>query len=93
MKTTLINVRTEKSLKEQATRVAKQIGLPLGTILNNYLRRLIEEPRVVFSAPLVPNKKTALLLKHASLDYRLGRNIVGPFRTGPEMDKYLEDKY
>lgn len=90
MKTALINIKTEKNLKDHARQVAKQIGLPLGTILNNYLRHLIDEPRVVFSAPLLPNKKTAALLKRASRDYRLGRNVVGPLRTATEMDNYLD---
>lgn len=90
MKTALINIKTEPRLKDQAKRVAERLGLPLGTILNHYLRCLVEEKRVVFSEPLTPNKKTATLLKQASRDYRLGKNIAGPFETSAEADAYLD---
>lgn len=39
---------------------------------------------------LIPNKKTGALLKRASLDYRLGKNIAGPFNTPAEADAYLD---
>jgi len=39
---------------------------------------------------LIPNKKTGALLKQASLDYRLGKNIAGPFNTPAEADAYLD---
>ncbi|MEK7208658.1 MAG: hypothetical protein AAB677_00155 [Patescibacteria group bacterium] len=89
MKTALINVKIEKTLKTKAQKVAGQLGLPLGTIVNNYLRRLIEEKQVIFSVPEVPNKKTAALLRQASRDFRTQKNIAGPFTTGEEMDRYL----
>lgn len=89
MNTTLINIKTDRKLKIKARKVAEQMGLPLGTILNNYLRHLVVEKRVVFSVPLVPNKKTAALLRQAPRDFRDGKNIVGPFSSGEEMDRYL----
>jgi len=90
MNTTLINIKTNKKLKAKARKVAKQMGLPLGTILNNYLRRLVDERRVIFSVPLIPNARTGNLLKKASQDYRLKKNIIGPFETIEEMDAYLD---
>ncbi len=89
MKTAVINIKTERKLKDQARRVAGRLGLPLGTILNHYLQRLVEEKRVVFSVPLTPNKKTGALLRQASRDFRAGKNIVGPFKTAAEMDAHL----
>ncbi len=90
MKTALINVKTDSGLKNRARAVAQRLGLPLGTIINNYLRCLVEEKRVVFSVPLVPNKQTGALLKKASQDYHARRNLVGPFRDAAEMDTYLD---
>ncbi len=78
---TVINVKTDKSLKQKAQKVAKDLGLPLGTIINHYLRKLVDEKRVTFQAPLMPNKKTQKLLKEASEDYRKGKNIAGPFTS------------
>lgn len=90
MNTAVINIKTDPKLKMQAHKVAKQMGLPLGTILNHYLRRLVDQKQVTFYVPETPNKKTEALLKRASRDYKAGRNIVGPFKTAAEMDAYLD---
>ena len=63
MEKILLNIKTDRKLKENAQKVAQELGLPLGTIINAYLRDLIREKRVVFSSPPVPNKKTQRLLK------------------------------
>jgi len=86
---TVLNIKIDKKLKEQAQKVAKEMGLPLGTVVNHYVRRFVDEKRVTFLVPEIPNKKTAAILRQASKDYRAGKNIVGPFSTGEEMDKYL----
>ena len=39
---------------------------------------------------LVPNKKTAALLRQASRDFRAGKNIAGPFSTPEAADAYLD---
>ena len=38
---TLLNVKTDKRLKRDAQRVARELGLPLSTIMNAYLRDLV----------------------------------------------------
>jgi len=90
MDKTVLNIKTDKVLKEKAQKVARDMGLPLGTIMNHYLRKLTDERRVIFQAPQIPNKKTAKLLMEASDDYRMGRNIAGPFATTKEMDNWLD---
>ena len=88
MEKTLLNVKTDVKLKQEAQRVAQELGLPLGTIINAYLRELIREKKVVFSSPPTPNKKTQKLLKKIDADIRSGRNSKGPF-TYKEAIKYL----
>ncbi len=79
MDTTLLNVKTHKKLKEEAQKVAKELGLPLGTIINAYLRELVREKRVLFSVPPIPNMRTQKLLKKIMHDMRKGKNAHGPF--------------
>jgi len=86
---TVINVKTDKALKDKAQKTAKKLGLPLGTVINNYLRHFVEESQVIFSVPEIPNKRTVAILRQTSKDYREGKNIAGPFSTGEEMDAYL----
>lgn len=78
MEKTLLTVKTDPKLKRGAQKVAQGLGLPLGTIVNAYLKELIREKRVVFSAPPVPNTRTQALLKRIMRD-RSGKRNRGPF--------------
>ncbi len=79
MEKTVINIKIDKNLKSEAQKVAGELGLPLGTIINAYLRELIREKKVLFSSPPTPNKKTQKLLKKIASDIRAGKNSKGPF--------------
>ena len=74
-----MNIKTDKILKKEAQETAKELGLPLSTVVNAYLREFVREKRVVFSAPLTPNARTAKLLKKIDNDIKKGKNISGPF--------------
>jgi DNA-damage-inducible protein J len=43
MKTTIINFKTEKSVKEKAQKIAEQMGLNLTDVMNVYLRDFINK--------------------------------------------------
>jgi addiction module RelB/DinJ family antitoxin len=88
---TVINIKIDKKLKGDAQRVAGELGLPLGTIVNTYLRDLVREKRVVFSAPPIPNKKTTELLKRALRDVKWGKNVDGPFASAKDALSYLHN--
>ena len=89
MEKTIINIKTDRNLKIEAQKVAGELGLPLGTIINAYLRELIREKKVLFSSPPVPNKKTQKLLKKIDSDIRTGKNSGKPF-TYDEATAYLD---
>ena len=88
MHTTVINIKTDVTLKRDAKEVAADLGLPLGTIINSYLRELVRERRVIFSAPPAVNKKTSKILGEIERDIREGRNADGPF-SSDEAVRYL----
>ena len=89
MNTAVINIKTDPKLKSEFKTVAKELGLPVGTISNGYLRELIRERRVVFSAPPSLNQRTRQLLKNIEKDIRLGKNADGPF-SPKEAVAYLD---
>lgn len=60
----MLNIKTERKLKQQAQKVARGLGLPLGTIMNAYLREFVREKRIVFSVPPIPNVRTQKLLQN-----------------------------
>jgi len=90
MNTTVINIKTDKALKHNAQKLAQGFGLPLSAVINAYLREFVNEKRIVFSEPLMPNAKTRKILDKALLDIKRGKNLVGPFESPHAMDKFLD---
>ena len=72
MEKTVINIKTDKGLKLEAQEVAKDLGLPLGTLINAYLRDLVHERRAVFTTHPMPNNKTKKILDRALNDVKKG---------------------
>jgi len=87
---TMINIKSDVEIKKNAQKVAKELGLPLGTIINQYLKQFIRDKRVLFSAPLIPNKKTQRLLERIKKDIERGNNVSKPFSNVNEMDAHLQ---
>lgn len=87
---TLINIKADVDVKRRAQKAAKELGIPLSTIVNAYLKQFGREQRVNFVVPLRPNKKTAKLFRRASDDYRKKKNISPMFSTAEEMDAHLD---
>ena len=85
----MLTVKTDKKLKEEAQDLARSLGFPLGTLINAQLRQFVRDRQAIFSEPLVPNAKTAKRLRRLIADADAGRNMVGPFDAGKELDDYL----
>ena len=86
---TLINIKTDKEVKEEAQKIAEELGLSLSAIINASLKQLVKNREVCFSAAprMTPYLKN--IIKEAKKDHKAGKNIAGPFATAREMDKYL----
>ncbi len=88
MNTTML-IKTDKALKQKAQKLAKEMGLPLSTLVNNYFKNFIAERHVIFNAPM-PNKKTICVIEEARRDIKAGKNLSGPFDTAREAVDYLK---
>ena len=86
MDTTML-IKTKKDLKIQAQNLAKEMGLPLSTLINNYLKNFIIDRQAIFNAP-TPNKKTQAIINAARKEYKAGKSF-GPFYSAEEMIKSL----
>jgi addiction module RelB/DinJ family antitoxin len=86
MDTTML-IKTKKDLKIQAQKLAKEMGLPLSTLVNNYLRNFIIDRQVIFNAPM-PNKKTQAAILVSRREFKAGKT-AGPFNSVDEMMKSL----
>jgi len=86
---TLLTVKTDKTLKKAAEETAARVGLPLGTVVNGFLRNFVAEQRIEFSAPLIPNARTRRIIDEARREFTAGK-AYGPFKSADEMFESLE---
>jgi len=85
-KTTIL-IKTDKKIKTDAQKAAKEIGVPLATVLGMYLRKFAREKSIEFTA-LVPNAKTARMLRRSQKEYERGE-YEGPFSNPEDLFKSL----
>lgn len=71
MNTTML-IKLDKGLKQKAQKTAKDLGLPMSTVINNYLRDFVVTKEITFKAPM-PNAKTIRAIKQARKDYKAGK--------------------
>jgi len=90
MSKTMINLKTDRDIKIKAQKIAKEIGVPLSTVINAYLREFVRDKKVTFSIAPTVRPEVAKILQTASSDIKKGKNIFGPFQTGEEMDAFLD---
>ena len=89
---TMINIKADKEVKERAQRIAEELGLPLSTVINAYLKEFIRNREVKFSIEPQLNPEIERLLKQASKDYKQGKNISPAFSDPDKMLSYLRSK-
>ena len=87
---TVINIKADKEVKEQAVATARDMGIPLSTVINAFLKKFIREKCVVFTAPYTPTPAIAKRLKKSLKDVRTGRNLSPIFYDTKKMDAYLD---
>ncbi len=85
-----VTVKIDADVKQQAQSLAKKLGLSLSAIVENKLKEVVRERRVVFEEELVPNDKTARELEKIEADIKTGRNLSGPFKTFEELERHLD---
>jgi len=84
-----ITVKIDADVKKQAQKLAQRLGLSLSTVVENKLREVVNERRVVFEEELIPNEATARELEKIEKDIKASRNLNGPFNTFEELERHL----
>ena len=91
MKTAILNVKVDESVKSKAQSVAASFGIPLSTLVNAYLIELGETKQIHFSAVEVMTPQIEKILEKAEADIASG-DTVGPFETADDAIAYLNSK-
>lgn len=92
MAKTVINVKTDREVKEEAQRIAKELGIPLSTVVNSYLKDFIRDRK--FTASLDPQLKPEVWdeMKKAVEDAQKGKNTSPVFGNVEDAIHWLHGK-
>ena len=85
----LLNLKTDREIKERAKKIAAELGIPLSTVINAYLKEFIRERAVHIVLEPQPRPEVIKLLEKASNDYRKRKNVSKRFSTPSEALRYL----
>jgi len=87
MSQTVMSLKTDKELKEEAQKVAKNLGFPLGTLLNAYMRQLVRDKQIHHSIEPEYHMSSQLEndIKEFEKDLESGKNISGPFGNANDL--------
>ena len=87
---TVLNIKTDKEVKEGAQLLAKHMGIPLSTVVNAYLKEFITsgEVRLTREPKLLPSV-AARLEKHVA-EAKQGKNLSPAFSSVDQLEKYLK---
>lgn len=86
---TVLNVKTDKEVKERAKNLAAHLGIPLSTIVNAYLKEFVNSGS--FSVTREPSLKTVVrnLIKKQSLEAKAGKNVSPSFASHKDAMEWL----
>lgn len=87
---TIINIKSDKKVKQMAQGVAKDLGLPLSTVINAYLKQFIRNKEVYFSSAPRMTPELEEIIGLTRKDLKSKKNISPIFSTGEEADDYLD---
>ena len=87
---TVIYIKADKEVKENAQKLARKLGLNLTDVINASVRNFIRTREVVFSDTPQMTPELEKLLDKVEEDIKNKKNLIGPFKTPKEMDKFLD---
>lgn len=87
---TMINIKADKEVKENAQRVAQELGLPLSGVINAFLKEFVRNRSVSFSA--IPRMTPYLegIIGKVEKDIKQRKNISPAFSSAEEANAYLD---
>ncbi len=93
MNNSAIYIKTETKTKKEAQKVAKELGLSLSAIINEFLKQLIRTKTSTFTTEdEIPNTYTRQILKQSEKDVKSGR-VSPTFTNAKDAISWLNDPH
>ncbi len=90
MSKTLISIKADTEVKENAQKLAKELGLSLSDVIGAALRNFLRTREVYISAIPRMTPELERIIGIAEEDMKTGKNMSPAFHSMQEMDKYLD---
>jgi addiction module RelB/DinJ family antitoxin len=85
---TILNIKTDKKLKASAKEVASELGVPLSTVINAFLKQFVREKEITLSVNQHrPTPYLEQILETAQEDYN--KEEVRTFKNSDALLEYL----
>ena len=91
--TTVIHVKADKEVKENAQAIAKRLGLSLSDVINASLRNFIRTREIYFSDVPQMTPELEKLLDKVENDIKNGKNLSPEFKNMDQAIEYLEKQW
>lgn len=86
---TILNVKTDVDVKEQAQALAKHLGVPLSVVVNSYLKEFVRSGEFTLRREPQLRPEVAKRIEKAIIEAEDGKNISPAFKTAEEFVAYL----
>jgi len=87
----VINIKTDKEIKENAQKIAKDIGLSLSDVINASLRNFIRTREVYFSAIPRMTPEFERLVGKIDKDIKEKKNLSPGLSSSNKINDYLDN--
>lgn len=88
---TLLSIKTDPKVKEEAKKLADELGLSLSALVTAQLKQAIREKSVTFSAEsFTPTAYLENILEQTDRDIKAGRNLSPVISNAKELDDYFD---
>ncbi len=87
---TVLNVKTDVEVKEQAQVLAKHLGVPLSVVVNSYLKEFIRSGEFTLRREPRLRPEVAKRIEKAIAETEAGKNLSPTFKTAKEFVAYLD---
>lgn len=89
---TILNVKTERTLKKRAKKVAHELGLSLSDVVNESLRQMVKTREAHFSAIPRMTPELEMFLGKIENDIKKDQEISPVFTSSKDMNEYLDSR-
>jgi len=88
----IINIKTDREIKENAQKLSKELGLSLSDVINAALRNFIRTREVYFSSVPRMTPELERYIGHVEKNLKEGKNFSPAFSSIDEVKDYLHQK-